>query len=126
MTARRDITDAEDVRGLVASFYERITIDPLIGHFFTHLDLASHLPRVEAFWRMVLFGDRSYQGDPMTAHIRLDARHRMEQVHFDRWLREWEASVDALFSGPLAGMAKERARTIAPVMLHKVMQARSR
>lgn len=126
MSAQRDIASAEDVRELVARFYERITIDPLIGHFFTHLVLASHLPRIEAFWRMVLFGDRSYQGEPMSAHIRLDARHRMEKVHFDRWLREWEASVDALFSGPVAEAAKDRARTIAPVMLHKVMQARSR
>lgn len=126
MSAQRDIASAEDVRELVARFYERITIDPLIGHFFTHLVLASHLPRIEAFWRMVLLGDRGYQGEPMSAHIRLDARHRMEKVHFDRWLREWEASVDALFSGPVAEAAKDRARTIAPVMLHKVVQARSR
>ncbi len=109
---------------LVARFYARITVDPLIGHFFAHLDLAAHLPRIEAFWRMVLLGDRSYAGDPMTAHIRLDPRHRMEQAHFDAWLRHWEDTVDELFAGPNAEEAKARARTIAPVMLHMVVQAR--
>ena len=121
---RRDIVSAEDVRQLVGDFYARIMRDPAIGHFFTHLDLAAHLPRIEAFWRMVLLGDRSYVGDPMTAHIRLDQRHRMEQRHFDAWLRHWEDTVDELFAGPNAEEAKARARTIAPVMLHKVVQAR--
>lgn len=112
------------MRTLVARFYASVTQDAQIGHFFTHLDLSAHLPKIEAFWRMVLFGDRSYQGDPMAVHISLDQRHRMETAHFERWLGAWEASIDELFAGPRADMAKARARAIAPLMMHKVKQAR--
>lgn len=122
---QRDIADAQDVHALVTRFYTTIMEDAVIGHFFTHLALSAHLPRIEAFWCMVLFGDRNYRGDPMAAHIALDKRHRMEPEHFDRWLGAWEASTDGLFAGPLAEQAKERARSIAPLMLHKVRQARS-
>lgn len=122
----KEIRSREDVRELVERFYAYATADAVIGHFFTHLDLAAHLPRIEAFWCMVLFGDRSYQGDPMAAHVRLDHRTPMEPRHFERWLTLWERTVDELFAGAKADEAKQRARTIAPVMLHKVAQARGR
>ena len=83
-------------------------------------DLPHHLPRIETFWRGVLFGDRSYTGDPMTAHIALNKRHPMEQQHFDRWIAHWNATLAELFSGPKAEEAKARAATIAPVMAWKV------
>ncbi len=56
--------------------------------------------------------------------MRLDQRMRMEPLHFDRWLSVWERTVDELFTGDKAEEAKNRARTIASVMLHKVQQAR--
>ena len=102
MKAERDITNEADVRELVARFYNVITKDAVIGHFFIHLDLAAHLPRIEAFWCMVLFGDRTYNGEPMSAHIALDRRHQMEPPHFDRWLSAWDASVNELFRGEKA------------------------
>ena len=59
----------------------------------------------------------------MTAHIALHRRHPMEQVHFDRWLALWNATIDAHFSGPHAAEAKARAATIAPVMAWKVRRS---
>lgn len=116
----RDIGTAEDIALLVRSFYERVRPDPELGHFFAELDWGHHTPRIASFWGMVLLGDRTYQGDPMTAHIRLARTHPMEPRHFERWLAHWRATVDELFSGPKAEEAKERARTIAGVMAHKV------
>ncbi len=115
-----DITTSEDVRELVKSFYDKLLADPEMRHFFAALDLAHHLPKIEAFWRSVLFGDRSYTGDPMTAHIALNRRHPMEQAHFDRWLAHWNSTLTELFSGPKADEAKARAAAIAPVMAWKV------
>ena len=115
-----DIANAADVERLVKAFYDKLLADPEMRHFFADLDLPHHLPKIEAFWRGVLFGDRSYTGDPITAHIALNKRHPMQQQHFDRWLAHWNATLTELFSGPKADEAKARAATIAPVMAWKV------
>jgi hemoglobin len=112
---KHDIATSEDVRDLVKAFYDKLLADAEMRHFFADLDLPHHLPRIEAFWRGVLFGDRSYTGDPMTAHIALNKRHPMEQKHFDRWITHWNATLAELFSGPKAEEAKARAATIAAV-----------
>lgn len=116
----RDIADAEDIDLLVSAFYERVRPDTLIGHFFTDLDWDHHIPRITSFWCMVLLGDRTYQGDPMTAHIRLAQQQPMSPAHFERWLQHWVANADELFRGPRTEEAKSRARSIAAVMAHKV------
>ncbi|MFN3875739.1 MAG: group III truncated hemoglobin [Flavobacteriales bacterium] len=117
---RGDIRTAEDIDALVRAFYERARPDPLIGRFFVGLVWDRHIPRITAFWRMVLLGDRGYQGDPMTAHVQLAQRMPVRPEHFKQWLMLWEAAVEELFDGPKADEAKQRARTIAAVMAHKV------
>ena len=120
MTAHSDITSFADVSTLIDTFYTAVRPDPVIGHFFVDLDWDTHIPRIASFWNMVLFGDRSYQGDPMTAHIHLHRRIPMNATHFERWLQLFESTVDELFAGPKAEEAKQRAHTIAGVMEHKV------
>ncbi len=121
MSTASDLQTPDDIRRLVETFYTAVRPDPQIGHFFTELDWDHHIPRIVSFWSMVLFGDRSYTGDPMTAHQRLHQRIPMERTHFDRWLALWTTTVDQLFSGPKAEEAKDRARTIAAVMAHRVI-----
>lgn len=120
---RKDIGGAGDIDRLVRAFYARVRPDAVIGHFFTGLDWDHHIPRIVSFWCMVLLGDRGYQGDPMTAHIRLARQMPMKPEHFERWLLHWGATVDERFAGPKAEEAKQRARTIAAVMEHKVRGA---
>jgi len=122
---KHDIRTDEDIGLLVRSFYHRARPDEVIGHFFVDLDWPHHIPRITAFWRMVLFGDRSYEGDPMTAHVSLALKQPMETVHFKQWLMHWEATVEELFEGPKANEAKDRARTIAAVMEHKVRSSKA-
>lgn len=120
MPGTRDIATPQDVRTLIEAFYARARPDALIGHFFTNLDWDHHIPLIASFWEMVLFGDRHYQGDPMTAHVHLHQRIPMEPDHFERWLSLFDHTVDSLFTGPKADEAKQRARTIAGVMAHRV------
>ncbi len=120
----RELSSPADVHELVTRFYERATTDPLIGPFFAHLDLQAHLPKITSFWCMVLVGDPTYQGSPMAAHLALDRRLPMGPEHFERWLALWENTVDTHFTGDKAEEAKQRARMIAPVMLHHVQRAR--
>lgn len=120
---KSDIRTADDIGALVRAFYERARPDPVIGHFFVDLDWKHHIPRITSFWCMVLLGDRAFQGDPMTAHILLNRRMPMQQAHFDQWLALWQRTVDELFKGPNAEVAKDRARTIAAVMARKISAA---
>lgn len=121
MPKPRDINTREDVQALVMAFYGPARLDPEIGHFFAEVDWGHHIPLITAFWCMVILGERDYQGDPMTAHVRLHQRMPMLPAHFDRWLVLWDRAVDDLFQGPKAEEAKQRARTIAGVIAHKVL-----
>lgn len=120
MLQHPDITGPTDVQRLIAAFYAKARYDPALAHFFTHVDWAHHTPRIEGFWNMLLFGEKSYTGDPMAPHVALHQRLPMEAAHFQRWVELFTSTVDELFAGPKAEEAKQRARSIAGVMLHKV------
>lgn len=121
--ATRDLSGAGDVQQLIDAFYTKARPDPLLTHFFMDVDWPRHTPRIVAFWNAILFGDTTYQGDPMSAHIQLHRRLPMEQRHFDRWLELFTGTVNELYAGPKAEEAKNRARSIAAVMAHKVTNA---
>jgi hemoglobin len=122
MPQHPDITGPADVQRLIAAFYAKARYDTALAHFFTQVDWAHHTPRIEGFWNMLLFGDKSYAGDPMSPHVALHQRLPMEAAHFQRWVELFTGTVDELFAGPKAEEAKLRARSIAGVMLHKVQQ----
>ena len=98
------------------SFYTRALSDPVIGWLFTdvaHLDLEAHLPRIASFWETVLLGARSYSGGAFRPHAELNARVRLRRGHFERWLWLWRCTVDELFVGPRAELAKAHAARVA-------------
>ena len=127
MTAstKNDITAKADVDHLVRKFYEKATVDPLIGHFFTtvvQLDWETHIPRIVNFWSSMLLGDQSYSGNPMDAHIHLNKLSPLQEQHFNRWIQLWTQTVQENFEGPKADEAIQRAATIAHIMSLKMHQ----
>lgn len=115
-TERSDISSRQDIETLVRRFYEQAIPDPIIGKFFTevaHLDLDSHLPKIANFWEQMLFQHPVYSGSPMHAHLLLNSKEPMLPEHFERWLALWETTVDRLFAGEKAQMAKARAQMVA-------------
>ncbi len=118
-----DIATPDDIRSLVDAFYNRLTNDDVVGHFFTGLDLDHHLPRIAAFWEMALLGKPGYTTNVTDVHLALNKRIPMERAHFDRWLQLFNFTVDERFSGPVADEAKSRAASIAMVMLVKIQRA---
>jgi len=116
MTPRGDIETREDCELLVRAFYERALIDPIIGWIFTdvaRLDLDAHIPRIASFWETVLLGARSYGGGAFAPHAVLHERVRLRAGYFERWLWLWEATVDEMFEGERAELAKQHARRVA-------------
>ena len=114
--AVRDIERREDCETLVREFYARALSDPIIGWIFidvARLDVEAHVPRIAAFWETLLLGARSYGGGAFAPHAALNARVPLRAGHFERWLWLWNGTVDDLFSGPRAELAKTRALRVA-------------
>ena len=116
---RADPTDIEtrkDVERLVRAFYGRALEDPIIGWIFTDvagLDLDAHVPHIASFWETILLGAQTYSGGAFAPHAALHAKVRLRRGHFDRWLGLWRATVDELFAGPRADLAKAHAERVA-------------
>jgi hemoglobin len=112
----RDIESREDCERLVRTFYGRAFEDPIIGFIFTDvvgLDLEEHVPRITSFWETVLLGARSYLGGAFGPHVDVHAKVTLRQGHFERWLQLWFGSVDDLFAGERANLAKVHALRVA-------------
>ena len=120
-----DITNKEDIMLLIDTFYDKVKKDLLIGHIFNEVakvDWDKHLPVMYDFWEMILFGSRSYKGDPMTKHIALSKKTPLNEAHFEQWKKLFFETVDQLYSGSIANEAKSRASNIASLMLHRIQQ----
>ena len=116
VTERHDIRTREDCERLVRAFYARALDDPIIGWIFTDvakLDLEEHVPRITAFWETVLLGAQSYGGGAFRPHVELHVKARLRRGHFERWLALWRTTIDELFVGDTAELAKEHALRVA-------------
>jgi hemoglobin len=110
-----DIRDRADCERLVRAFYERALTDTMIGYLFTdvaHLDLDEHVPRITAFWETILLGAQSYGGGAFAPHASLHRLSPLRSAHFARWLTLWSETVDELFAGPRAELAKTHAQRV--------------
>jgi hemoglobin len=112
----RDIEDRADCERLVRAFYSKAMEDELIGWIFTdvaHLDIEEHVPVITSFWETVLLGDRSYYGSAFGVHAKLHEKAGLKKAHFERWLILWCRTVDELFDGERAAMAKVHGLRVA-------------
>ena len=120
-----DISNRADIDKLIEAFYAKIMKDSEIGHFFTEvvqLDLSHHLPKIADFWETAIFNTAKYKGNPLIPHINLNAKSPMTKVHFDQWVKVFCETIDNFFQGNRAELAKQRAHSIATVMLIKISQ----
>ena len=122
---KKDISSREDLLQLVSKFYEKLLADNSINYLFTDvakIDLHHHLPVLVDFWDSILFQSDTYHKNTMQPHINLHQRSPLQAQHFETWLRYFNETVDELFEGEKAFLAKERALSIATVMKIKLKQ----
>lgn len=116
MSELRDIETRADCETLVRTFYGRAMTDPILGFIFTdvaHLDLEAHVPKITSFWETILLGAHSYRGGAFAPHAALNQKVTLFAGHFERWLWLWRMSVDELFAGERAELAKSHAGRVA-------------
>lgn len=120
---KKDIETREDLLLLVTQFYKKLLNDDSINYIFTEvakINLDHHLPVLVDFWDSILFQSDTYQKNAMQPHISLHQKSPLQSQHFETWLRYFNETVDKLFEGKKAFLAKERALSIATVMKIKL------
>ena len=108
--AQREIDDETEARAraiiekafqdAIDSFYARVREDDLIGPVFiarVH-DWISHKQTIVDFWSRAVLGTQRYNGMPLPPHVKL----RLNQAHFDRWLKLWKEACVETMPEPLA------------------------
>lgn len=126
---KKDIQNREDVFLLVSSFYSKVRKDEQIGHFFNEMitDWPAHLEKLTDFWETNLFMVSKFRGNPMRTHKEVDQRfnHSVRQEDFGQWLNMWFETIDELFEGERANIAKNRARNMASNLFMNMYQSRT-
>jgi len=120
---KKDIESRDDIELLVKSFYEKVKIDPVIGSIFTDIarvNWEKHLPVMFDFWENTIFYTGSYSGNPMKSHQNLNRLFPLTKEHFSRWNQLFASTIDELFEGDKAVLAKQRAISISTVMQLKL------
>lgn len=122
---KKDISNREDLLKLLTHFYKKLLADKSISYLFTDvakIDLSHHLDILVDFWDSVIFQHDTYRKNAMQPHLVLHQQSPLQKHHFETWLKYFNESVDELFEGEKAFLAKERALSIATVMRIKISQ----
>jgi len=123
----QDIKDRADIKLLVDTFYTKVRADETIGYLFNDVakvNWEQHLPRMYDFWESIIFQTGTFRGNPMPVHMQLHQRSPLNADHFKRWLQLFTQTVDELFAGEKAELAKQRALSIATMMQLKVFPSK--
>ena len=118
-----DITTRDDCERLVRAFYSRAMTDPILGFIFVDvakLDLESHVPKITDFWETVLLGTQSYHGGAFRVHAELNTKVPLRAGHFERWLHLWRTTVNELFAGERAELAKSHADRVGRAFYQRI------
>ena len=116
---KSDIAGREDIELMVRAFYDKVKIDPVIGPIFNdvaNINWEKHLPVMFDFWEGTIFFTGGYSGNPMKPHQELNRIFPLQEKHFSQWLELFRSTVDELFVGEKAELAKQRAMSIATIM----------
>ncbi len=128
MPSKTDIKDREDVSLLVRTFYTDVRAHDLLGPIFNRIiaDWEQHLELLTDFWESQLFLKRKYTGNPVAAHQEVDDKvnQTITPEHFGLWLNLWYQTIDSLFEGEVAWIAKNRAQKMSTMLYMKIFEHR--
>jgi hemoglobin len=121
---KKPLQSAEDVSLLIDTFYQKVLEHPELSYYFSEaiLNWPFHKERFMLYWtRQILFTD-TYEGTPLHQHVAVDQKFErgFNKGHFDEWARLWMETVDELFDGPKAELAKESGTNMAKNIYHKM------
>lgn len=104
-----DIASKKDIEKLIRHFYSRLLQDEGMKRVFEGLDFEAHIPAIVHFWSFVLLDEPGYKTNVFEKHLHLP----IQLPQFDEWLAVFKGTVDELFAGDKAELAKQRATVLA-------------
>lgn len=117
-----DLDSPEAIRTMVHRFYDRLLSDPLMRPVFMDtagIRIDEHFPRIEAYWRKMLLGERGvYTRNMVAKHEAVHAKSPLRAEHFERWGEHFHQTLDEGFSGPLTDRAHRIADRILANLQH--------
>ncbi len=123
---KKDIENRKDIECLVDLFYKKVNADDLLGNIFNdivNINWATHLPAMYDFWENAVLFTGNYAGSPMHLHEQLHHLQPLHAVYFDRWNKLFSSSIDELFTGDNAKLAKQRALSISTVIQSQLLKS---
>lgn len=128
--SKEDIKNRADVKLLVETFYIKIRADKVLGPIFNGIikDWEPHLVLLTDFWETQLFLTRKYHGNPVTVHQEVDDKtnHTITSEHFGFWLNLWFETIDELYEGEVAWIAKNRAQKMSTMLFMQMFMHRNK
>ncbi len=126
---KKDITSRDDIANLVHTFYCKIRQDELLGPIFNSVinDWDSHLELLTDFWETNLFFIKKYAGNPLQKHVEVDKQfnNSINEFHFGTWLTIWHQTIDDMFEGSAAQLAKNRSRNMSTFINLEIFNSRN-
>jgi len=120
---KRDITARADIENLIDTFYTKVKVDKTIGFIFNDVmkvNWEHHTPIIVDFWETLLLDHPVYNKNAMAVHYDINKKVHLQKEHFDQWIYLFTTTVDELFEGKIAELAKTRAKSIGSIMLLKM------
>lgn len=112
----KDISSKEDISRFVNIFYGKVLKDDLLSSFFTNLNFEKHMPKMVHFWSFVLLDETGYTTNVTDKHLNMP----LKKEHFDQWILLFNETINELFAGEKAELAKQRASLIGWTILSKI------
>ena len=109
MPEKQDIRNKADIELMIRTFYASLLTNESISPVFANTDFEKHMPHMIAFWSFVLLDEEGYKTNVFDKHVHLN----IKEEHFEIWLHHLEKTINDLFVGEKAELAKLRAQTIA-------------
>ena len=122
---KKDIENRADIELLVNTFYKKVIADNKLGYIFNDVALvnwSTHFVIMYDFWQNVILFTGSYEGNPVNLHKHLHHIQPLDKTHFNRWNKLFLDTVNELFEGSKADLAKERALSISGIIKNKVLE----
>lgn len=111
------LSSPKEINEFITVFYSRIREHEVLGPIFNKQisDWDYHLQHITDFWESNILMAKSYQGNPVTTHQKVDKKenYSIRQEHFGFWLQIWFSTLDELCDGENVNLMKERARNMA-------------
>jgi hemoglobin len=123
MPPKRDIENRTDIENFINSFYKKVIVDDTVGIIFKEIfpiHWKSHIPLIVDFWESILLDNPVYKKNAMAVHFDINKVFPLQKKHFDAWLYLFNQTIEEMYEGSKATLAKTRAIGIAHMMLLKM------